>query len=99
MSTNIKDDIKKTCENISSFLLEKNNRYGNSALDPVDIFKKIIENEKDDIIKSILIRMSDKLSRIKNSTVLRKNDATDIIGYLILLCIRKDWTTFEDLLD
>tara|TARA_Y100000310_G_scaffold109614_1_gene108016 strand:+ start:2947 stop:3246 length:300 start_codon:yes stop_codon:yes gene_type:complete len=99
VSTNIKDDIKKACENISSFLLEKNKRYGNSALDPVDIFKKVIDNEKDFVVKSILIRLSDKLSRIKNSTVLRKNDATDIIGYLILLCIRKDWTTFEDLLD
>lgn len=75
------------------FLSAKNKNYGNSALAPVRVFSKA---EPED---GILQRMDDKLSRIKNSDVLRKNDIVDLMGYLAILCINKEWTDFTDLID
>ena len=37
-----------------------------------------------------------KLARVKNSQVLSKNDVTDTIGYLILVCKEMGWETFDE---
>lgn len=84
--------IQETCESVKKTLLEKNRRYGNSALEPKKVFSKL---EADEAIK---IRLDDKLSRIQNSSELRKNDVFDIIGYLTLLSVKNGWT-FEDQID
>jgi hypothetical protein len=72
-------DIATTCDSVKEMLLEKNKRYGDSALNPVRIFSKA------DPIEAILVRMDDKLSRIRN---LEKDDSEDayldLIGYLVL---------------
>lgn len=81
------------CNNLANFLNEKNKRYGNSALEPVKVFSKA------DSESQLLNRIDDKLSRIKNSTELRKNDIVDLIGYLVILCIKKGWMSFKDLID
>ncbi len=86
-------DIIETCESLKRFLLEKNKRYGNSALEPINIFSKLSSAE------GIKLQMDDKVKRIKNSDELRKNDVVDLMGYLILMCIHKKWTNFDDLLD
>ena len=98
-SESIPEKIKDTFSSLTSFLLEKNKRYGDSALNPLDIFDNVIENEPDMAVKAMLIRLADKTKRIKNSKVLRKNDVVDQIGYWILICIKKGWTNFEDLID
>jgi signal transduction histidine kinase len=86
--------IETVLSNFSKFLLEKNIRYGDSALKPKNIFYK------GDAINSILIRLDDKLSRIiNNAGELRKNDVADVIGYLTLLCVSQGWEDFNDLLD
>jgi len=85
--------IIETCENFKQFLIEKNKRYGDSALNPLNVFSK------QDAESSIRIRVDDKLKRIKNSNELRKNDVIDIMGYLFLLCVENKWTDFKDLLD
>ena len=85
--------ITKTVDSLKGFLLEKNRRYGNSALSPLGVFNK------KDATEGILIRLDDKLMRIKNSDVLRKNDIADVMGYLTLLCVEKGWTNFDDLID
>ena len=77
-----KPPIEITIDNFKLFLLEKNKRYGNSALEPLKVFAKDIPD-----VAGILVRLDDKLSRIRNATELRKNDTADIIGYLFLLCI------------
>ena len=41
-------------------------------------------------------RLDDKISRIKKSNKLRKNDVADIFGYVALLLIQNGWTEFED---
>ena len=86
-------DIIETCGSLKRFLLEKNKRYGNSALEPINIFSKLSSEE------GIKLRMDDKVKRIKNSDELRKNDVVDLTGYLILMCVHKKWTNFDDLLD
>ncbi len=91
--------ITQTCKGLKEFLIEKNKRYGDSALHPLEIFKKVIESEDDFAIKAILVRLQDKLKRIQNADRLKKNDVADLIGYFILLCVKKDWLDFTDLLD
>ena len=85
--------IEQVCRNLERLLKEKNKRYGDSALDPKNIFSKLKSDEQ------IKVRLDDKLSRINNSGELRKNDLVDITGYLVLLMISKDWIEFEELLD
>ena len=78
------------CVEMAHLLLYKNNKYGNSALEPKKIFFK------GDNVTSILIRLDDKLSRIiNNNSELRINDIADIIGYLVLLLIAKGVTISE----
>ena len=79
--------------NFKNFLQEKNNRYGDSALTPIQIFSK---NDAGSQIKN---RLDDKLSRISNSKELRKNDLSDVFGYVALLLIENDWLEFDELLD
>ena len=83
--TKITTKIATTCEDIKTLLLEKNAKYGNSAVEPISIFSK------QDNAAAICARIDDKLSRIKNVGL---NDATedtldDLIGYLILLKIAR----------
>ncbi len=93
MIENTQEQIIKTCDSLKEFLLEKNKRYGNSALEPIGVFSKLTPKE------GIKIRLDDKVKRIKNSSELRKNDTVDLMGYLLLLCVSEDWTDFKDLLD
>jgi hypothetical protein len=89
--------LQKVVDAIKYFLLEKNKRYGNSALEPLVIFTKHKNGNR--AIDGILERLDDKLMRIKNADELKKNDVADQIGYLLLLCAAKGWDDFKDLLD
>jgi len=91
--------ITNTINNFRVFLLEKNRMYGDSALKPLGIFTKHLNEDNSRAENSILTRLDDKLNRVKNSTELRKNDVSDLIGYLFLLCVDQGWESFEDLLD
>ena len=79
---------------LNHFLTVKNQRYGDSALNPLKIFSKF-----DEELGGIGQRIDDKLSRINNSDTLRKNDVVDLAGYLILVMLKMGWEDFEDLLD
>lgn len=85
--------IEKICDNLKELLIEKNKRYGDSAIDPPKIFS--VQTSAN----SIQIRIDDKLARIKNSKSLRKNDVVDLTGYLVLLMAEKEWLSFKDLID
>jgi len=82
---------------MARLLVAKNKRYGNSALEPMRVFSRA------DPAEGILVRLDDKLSRIKYASnegnLLRKNDIADMIGYLILYCVKQGWTDFDDLID
>ena len=85
--------IESVFNNMRDLVLEKNKRYGDSALNPIKCFSKVSADE------SIRIRLDDKLKRIMNASEIRKNDVADIIGYLSLLCVSRDWIDFVDLID
>jgi hypothetical protein len=69
---------------VAAMLIEKNQRYGNSALNPVRIFSKADEAEQ------LKVRMDDKLSRIRNLADDDDEDPImDLIGYLFLFLIKR----------
>ena len=73
--------LDKVAKNVTDLLKEKNAAYGNSALNPANIFSKL------DAIESLLVRMDDKVMRIKNRGINDETEdtVTDLIGYLFLL--------------
>ena len=66
---------------ITNLLKEKNKAYGNTALNPTNIFSKLNATE------AICARIDDKLARIKNKGITDETEDTvdDLIGYLLLL--------------
>ena len=98
-------EISHICDEIKNMLLEKNLKYGDSALNPVRFLSKASP------VEQILVRIDDKLNRIKqgNNGVHEDEDViNDLIGYFILLkiCINRDkgaidfepinWSSFVD---
>ena len=83
-STQSQQDIARTCDEIREMLLEKNRKYGDSALNPVRIFSQA------STIEQLKVRMDDKLSRLRNAQDDEDEDViADLIGYLILLQVAK----------
>lgn len=69
---------------IKATLLEKNRKYGNSALEPARVFSKASP------IEQLLVRIDDKISRIQSGQADDNEDAVqDLIGYLVLLRIAR----------
>jgi len=67
-----------------NMLLDKNRKYGNSALEPMRVFSR------QDALSQLDVRIDDKLSRIRS----RQDDDTedaelDLLGYLILKRVAK----------
>ena len=82
MST--RDEISRVCDDLKALLLEKNAKYGDSALDPVRTFSKA------SAVEQILVRIDDKLSRIQRGAGIVGDDEDviqDLMGYLVLLTI------------
>ena len=84
--------ISTVLNKMKEVLLYKNQKYGDSALHPNNVFFK------GDSTNSILIRLDDKIGRIRNNTEEkpRINDVADIIGYCTLLLVSMG-VTKEDL--
>jgi hypothetical protein len=70
-------------DEIRDLLIAKNLKYGNSALEPLGVFSQL--SAKD----GLLVRIDDKLKRIKNGSLERDDEdvINDLIGYLVLLKI------------
>lgn len=77
--------ISEECENIKTLLLRKNESYGNSAAEPINIFSKA------PAIDQINVRIDDKLKRLRDGKEFENEDTEqDLIGYLILKrCVKK----------
>ena len=76
--------IRFECDSIRDMLIEKNRKYGNSALMPTRIFSKV------DTLEQINTRIDDKLSRIASAQDDDTEDAElDLIGYLVLKRVAK----------
>ena len=71
--------ITEECNDILEMLLDKNRKYGDSALNPSRIFSAASPLEQ------INVRIDDKLSRIASAQSDDNEDVDlDLIGYLIL---------------
>lgn len=84
--TDSKYKITEVVSQLQELLITKNKAYGNSALEPINIFSK------NDAVDSLCARIDDKLSRIKNKGLSDETEDTlfDLAGYLILLIIARD---------
>lgn len=76
--------VIEVLEDLQALLVEKNRKYGASALNPKRIFSKA------SAIEQLKVRIDDKLSRMAN----RQNDDDedpewDLMGYLVLLRIAR----------
>ena len=78
--------VKDKLKHIEELLVEKNKKYGDSALKPVQVFSKANSGD------GICMRIDDKLKRIANSGLNDDTEDTllDLVGYLILLMISRD---------
>lgn len=74
------DRIKAASERVLDLLLEKNESYGDTALNPLRVLSKL------DAYEGLAVRADDKLSRLKNAPEAFQEDALlDLAGYLILM--------------
>jgi hypothetical protein len=77
-------EISNICDEIKNMLLEKNMKYGDSALNPVRVMSKSSPEEQ------LLVRIDDKLSRLSQGSLVDDEDViNDLIGYFILLKIAR----------
>lgn len=75
-------DIIDECNRIRDLLLDKNRKYGDSAINPVRVFSSSNPMEQ------INVRIDDKLSRIISKQLDDEEDVElDLVGYLILKMI------------
>lgn len=82
------------CDEIKELLLDKNRKYGDSAINPARIFSKA------DATEQLKVRIDDKLNRLKNLQEDETEDTiTDLIGYLILLKIKMKKTRIDTKFD
>ena len=89
------EQVYRILSEITEMLIAKNEKYSNSALEPLGVFSQF--SAKD----GLLIRIDDKLKRIKNGS-LDKDDEdviNDLIGYLVLLKIHANQESNFDELD
>ena len=80
---NFREEVSSILDDIRDMLVSKNEKYGNSALEPIGVFSKLSPKE------GLLIRIDDKLKRIKNGSLDKDDEdvVNDLIGYLVLLKI------------
>jgi hypothetical protein len=75
----LKSDLLIVTKQIVNMLMEKNRKYGDSALNPKRIFSKA------DSLEQLYVRIDDKLSRIANRQDDEDEDViNDLLGYLYL---------------
>ena len=94
--------LDEKVKEISDLLKSKNKAYGNSALNPANIFSQA------NAIDSLCARIDDKLMRIKNKGIYDATEDTvnDLIGYLMLLLMAiedrdsdEDYESFKETLE
>lgn len=72
--------ITAECNALRDMLIEKNRKYGNSAIEPMRIASRASAEEQ------ILVRIDDKLSRLRSAQPDETEDVwSDLLGYIILL--------------
>lgn len=86
--TQVQELIAEECDAVKALLLAKNREYGNSALEPINVFTGVNAAEQ------IKVRIDDKLKRIQTTRSLsevnvHEDTEQDLIGYLVLLRVAR----------
>lgn len=89
------EQVYKVLSEITEMLIDKNDKYGNSALEPLGVFSQLSPKE------GLLVRIDDKLKRIKNGSIDKDDEdvINDLIGYLVLLKIHANQESAYDEVD
>lgn len=88
--TGFRYKVASILQDVQDLLVEKNEAYGNSALDPINVFSKATSTEQ------LRVRIDDKLNRLYHGKEYGQEDTiTDLIGYLVLLKIAEKEQTSE----
>ena len=89
------EEVHDVLQEIEDLLVAKNEKYGNSALEPLGVFSQLSAKE------GLLVRIDDKLKRIKNGSLDKDDEdvVNDLIGYLVLLKIHANREQSFDELD
>lgn len=86
----ITDALCFQCDELRNMLLEKNEQYGNAAMDPLRVYV----DEKVEAIDSMFARMDEKLSQALRGNQGGEDVLKDMIGILILIrCLVADGAT------
>jgi hypothetical protein len=87
--------VSVVLEDIQEMLIAKNQKYGNSALEPLGVFSKLTPEQ------ALFVRIDDKLKRIKNGSLENDDEdvVNDLIGYLVLLKVIENSKRNYDELD
>lgn len=73
------NEAEAVLRDVVNMLVEKNRKYGNSALNPVRIFSKA------DAVEQLKVRIDDKLSRVRSGQNDEDEDVMlDLLGYFVL---------------
>lgn len=76
--------IQTECDELANMLIAKNQKYGNSALEPMRVFSKASP------VEQILTRIDDKISRLRVASLDEDEDVVlDLLGYLVLLRVAR----------
>ena len=91
----LESEIRKVCDELADFLVEKNRAYGNSAAEPIGVFAKRL-----DTLAQIDVRIDDKLNRLAKGSEYPGDDTIkDLAGYLILrMVVSQEEEEEEDLM-
>lgn len=81
----VREAIADKCDELCDTLLDKNRKYGNSALDPVRVFSRA------NALEQLRVRADDKLSRLASGQADEDEDVLmDLCGYLVLMMVAKE---------
>lgn len=81
-SNTLAEQINLVCDELRDMLLEKNRKYGNSAIEPLNVFSALGPEE------GVRVRIDDKLKRVVSGQCDDDEDIPmDLAGYMVLLTI------------
>jgi hypothetical protein len=95
LNNKFQEEVHDVLQEIEDLLVAKNEKYGNSALEPLGVFSQLSAKE------GLLVRIDDKLKRIKNGSLDKDDEdvVNDLVGYLVLLKIHANREQSFDELD
>lgn len=77
-----KNQLNQVLDEVRQMLIQKNEAYGDSALNPVRIFSRA------EPLEQLKVRIDDKLSRLARGDNAGEDVIQDLLGYLIIYRIQ-----------